>query len=80
MGAKFAKSRSAELIAASQRSADGSDVYTFELKGEMYHELLVLSINRGKLFRLATVTGNKKWDKREKLYRNIANSFVPKGF
>ena len=32
-----------------QRTADGSLVYTLELKGETYHELLALSINRGKL-------------------------------
>lgn len=80
VGAKFAKSRSAEVLSATSRDADGSLVYTYELKGEMYHEFLVLTINRGKLFRLSTVTSNKKWQKRESLYKNVANSFVPKGF
>ena len=32
-----------------QRTAYGSLVYTLELKGETYHELLALSINLGKL-------------------------------
>ena len=30
----------------------------------MYHELLALCINKGKLFRVTTVTSNKKWNKR----------------
>ena len=80
VGAKFAKSRSAELLKSSSREADGSLVYTFELQGDTYHELLALSINRGKLFRVSTVTSNKKWSKREQLYKNIVASFVPKGF
>ena len=54
--------------------------YTFELKGEVYHELLSLCINRGKLFRVSAVTGNKKWNKRAELYKNVALSFVPQGY
>merc|ERR1719152_637604 len=33
VGARFAKSRNAELVSASSRDADGSLAYTFELKG-----------------------------------------------
>jgi len=80
VGAKFAKSRNAELVSATSREADGSLVYTLDLKGEMYRELLVLSINKGKLFRLSTVATNKRWNKRGELYKNIVASFVPKGF
>jgi len=80
VGVKFAKSRNAELISAKERDADGSLVYTFELKGEMYHEYLALAVNRGKLFRVSTVTSNKRWPKREELFKNIILSFVPKGF
>ena len=43
-------------------------------------QLLALSINRGKLFRVSTVTSNRKWPKRQELYRNIVASFVPKGY
>ena len=75
VGAKFAKSRNAE-----ESDVEGSLVYTFELKGELYHELLALCINRGKLYRVTTVTSNKKWPKRQELYKNIVASFVPKGF
>lgn len=80
VGAKFAKSRNAELISATQREADGSLVYTLDLKGDTYRELLALSINKGKLFRLSAVATNKRWAKRGELYTNIVNSFVPKGF
>merc|ERR1719409_1351911 len=42
VGAKFAKSRNADLVSATERDVEGSLVYTLELKGEIYHELLAL--------------------------------------
>ena len=77
---KFAKTRSAEVVSATSRTVGDSLVYQVELKGEKYHELLALCINRGKLYRVSCVTGNKKWDKRKDLYKNIVLSFVPQGF
>mmetsp|Transcript_19014 Transcript_19014/g.49967 ORF Transcript_19014/g.49967 Transcript_19014/m.49967 type:complete len:213 (+) Transcript_19014:32-670(+) len=79
VGAKFAKSRNAELVKATERTADGNLVYTLELKGDVYHELLTLSINRGKLFRVTATATNKRWSKRSELYSNIMLSFVPSG-
>ena len=35
VGEKFAKSRSAELVSSSERDADGSLAYTFDLKGAL---------------------------------------------
>jgi len=80
VGSKFAKSRGAELLSTSTRDADGSLCYTFELKGEQYHEYLLLTINRGKLYRLTTIASNKRWPKRAEMYKNVVLSFVPKGF
>jgi len=80
VGEKFAKSRSADLVSATERTVEETLFYTFELKGEAYHELLGLCINRGKLYRVTAVTSNKKWSKRESLYKNIIASFVPKGY
>ncbi len=54
VGEKFAKSRNAKLVSASQREADGSLVYTYELQGDVYHELLALSINRTSRTRTGT--------------------------
>merc|ERR1719213_925789 len=61
VGAKFAKSREAKLVSATERDVDGSLVYTLELEGPQYHEYLLLGINRGKLFRVTTVATNKRW-------------------
>jgi len=80
VGEKFSKSRAAKLVKASERDIEGSLSYTFELEGEKYHELLSLTINRGKLYRVSAVTSNKKWGKRADLYKNIVASFVPRGF
>lgn len=80
VGEKFAKNRKAELISSSEREADGSLCYTYELQGPEFHEYLLLSINRGKLYRLNTVASNKRWNKRSELYKNVVLSFVPKGF
>ena len=46
----------------------------------MYHELLLLCINKGKLYRLSCTSKNGRWDKRKELYKNVALSFVPQGF
>ena len=80
VGKKFAKSRDAELIDAKSRSVGGALTYTFELKGPVYHEFLLLTINKGKLYRLACTSTNKRWGKRQELYKNIALSFVPQGY
>merc|ERR1712087_84586 len=80
VGEKFAKSRGAELLSSYERDADGSKAYTLELKGEQFHEFLLLTINRGKLYRLSATATNKRWPKRSELYKNIMTSFVPKGF
>lgn len=61
VGAKFAKSRGAQLVAAKQRDADGSLLYELELKGEIYHEYLGLTINKGKLYRVSCVAKNTRW-------------------
>merc|ERR1711937_393848 len=42
VAAKFAKSRSAELINAIERDVEESKLYVFELQGEAVHELLAL--------------------------------------
>merc|ERR1719409_1460214 len=77
VGAKLASSRSAKLVSASKREADGFLLYTVELESEQFHEYQTLSINKGKLYRLSTVTSVKRWPKRKDLYKNIALSFLP---
>ena len=80
VGEKFAKGREAEVVKSKKRNVGDVLVYEFELKGPVYHELLLLSINKGKLYRLSCISRNPRWDKRKELYKNIALSFVPQGF
>ena len=80
VGEKFAKGRDAELIKSQKRSVGDVLTYTFELKGPVYHELLLLSINKGKLYRMSCISRNQRWDKRKEMFKNIALSFVPQGF
>ena len=77
---KFAKGRDAEVVKAKARNVGDVLTYEIELKGPVYHELLLLCINRGKLFRLSCNSKNTRWDKRKELYKNVALSFVPQGF
>ena len=77
---KFAKARDSKLLGADERMVDGSLVYLMEMQGEQYHEMLSLAINKGKLYRLSTVATNKRWPKRQEIYKNIMLSFSPKGF
>ena len=77
---KFAKGRDAEVVKAKARNVGDVLTYEIELKGPVYHELLLLSINKGKLFRLSCISKNTRWDKRKELYKNVALSFVPQGF
>jgi len=80
VGKKFAAKRGGELVDSFSRAAAGIPTYTFEIKGPDFHEIILLSVNNGKLFRLNLVSGNKKWKNWEKMYKNIAASFVPQGF
>jgi len=80
VGKKFAEKRGGELVDSFSRSAAGFLTYNFEIKGTDFHEIILLSVNNGKLWRLNAVTTNKKWNKWEKMYKNIAESFVPQGF
>ena len=55
------------LLAAASLSLLRSALFaTPAVEGEMYHELLGLCINRGKLYRVTAVTSNKKWGKRKR--------------
>merc|ERR1712166_1090874 len=54
VGEKFAKGREAEVVKSKKRNMGDVLVYEYELKGPVYHELLLLSINKGKLYRLSS--------------------------
>jgi len=81
IGKKLAEDRKAQLrkyvernIGSTEKSVKG---YAYEFKGDIYHELVLLTINRGKLYRLNCISQNKNWKGWSEAFRNTINSFVP---
>lgn len=79
IGRKLASKRDAKLIKAEERLTDGILFYTFEFAiNDGTHQLLSLSVNKGRIWSLDANTTEKRWSKREELYQNVVGSFVPK--
>ena len=79
IGAKLATKREAKLIAAEERLTEGILFYEFEFAiDDGTHQLLSLSVNKGRIWSLDANTTEKRWKAREPLYRNIVGSFMPK--
>lgn len=79
LGASLAAKRNAKLVAASARLTDGVLFYQFEFAiNDGTHQLLELCVCRGKLWSLDANAKEKRWSKREELYRNVLGSFMPK--
>lgn len=79
VGENLARKRSAKLINAEERLTEGIVYYTFDFAVEdQTHQLLLLCVCKGKIWSLDANSTEKRWSKREDLYRNILGSFVPK--
>jgi len=79
VGASLASKRNAKLIAAIERQTEGILFYTFDFAlTDGTHQLLQLSVNKGKIWSLDANTTEKKFPKRKELYYNILGSFMPK--
>ena len=79
IGKKLAAKRDAKLIKAEERLTDGLLFYVFEFAlNDGTHQLLSLSVNKGKIWSLDANTTEKRWAKRADLYYNVVGSFVPK--
>jgi photosystem II oxygen-evolving enhancer protein 2 len=79
VGAKLAASRNAKLVSATDRLTEGIVFYTFDFAiNDGTHQLLVLCVSKGKLWSLDCNSKEKRWDKRQEMYKNVAGSFVPK--
>ena len=75
----LATKREAKLIAAEERLTEGILFYEFEFAiDDGTHQLLSLSVNKGRIWSLDANTTEKRWKAREPLYRNIVGSFMPK--
>lgn len=79
VGESLAKKRNASLVAAEERLTDGIIYYTFEFAiNDGTHQLLQLSVSKGKIWSLDAAAKEKRWSKRSELYANVLGSFVPK--
>jgi len=79
LGESLASKRNAILISASERQSEGILFYIFDFAiKDGTHQMLSLSVNKGKIWSLDANTVEKRWTKREELYKNIIGSFMPK--
>lgn len=79
LGIKLAGKRNAKLISASERLTEGIIFYTFDFSlPDNTHQLLMLCVCKGKLWSVDASAKEKRWSKREELYRNVLGSFVPR--
>lgn len=79
LGPKLAAKRNAKLIGSSERITEGILFYTFDFAiGDGTHQLLSLCISKGKLWSLDANAKEKRWGKREEMYKNVIGSFVPR--
>lgn len=79
IGESLAAKRDAKLVRAEERLTDGILFYVFEFAiGDGTHQLLSLSVNKGRIWSLDASTTEKRWPKREELYYNVIGSFVPR--
>ena len=79
LGKKLAAKRNAKLVAASERLTDDVLFYEFDFAlDDGTHQVLSLSVNKGKIWSLDANTTEKRWSKREEMYKNVLGSFMPK--
>lgn len=79
LGPKLAAKRNAKLLAATDRMTEGVLFYTFDFAlPDNTHQLLMLCVCKGKLWSVDANAKEKRWSKREEMYKNILGSFVPR--
>jgi photosystem II oxygen-evolving enhancer protein 2 len=79
LGPKLAAKRNAKLISAADRTTEGILFYTFDFAlPDQTHQLLLLCVSKGKLWSVDASSKEKRWSKREELYKNVLGSFVPR--
>ena len=79
LGENLATKRNAKLVSAEERQTEGILFYTFDFAlDDQTHQLLLLCVNKGKIWSLDANSTEKRWGKREELYKNVLGSFMPK--
>lgn len=79
LGVKLAAKRNANLVSATDRTTEGILFYTFDFAlPDKTHQLLLLCVAKGKLWSVDASAKEKRWSKREEMYKNVLGSFVPR--
>jgi len=79
LGPKLAAKRNAKLLSATDRVTEGILFYTFDFAlPDNTHQLLLLCVSKGKLWSVDASAKEKRWSKREEMYKNVLGSFVPR--
>jgi len=79
LGESLAEKRNAKLIRSEERLTDSILFYTFEFAiSDGTHQLLSLSVNKGRVWSLDASSKESKWGKSKELYYNVIRSFTPK--
>lgn len=79
LGSSLAERRNAKLVSASERFTDDILYYEFNFAiNDGTHQLLSLSVNKGKVWSLDANCKENRYKKREDIYKNIIGSFAPK--
>jgi len=79
LGKSLAERRNAKLVSASERFTDDILYYEFDFAiNDKTHQLLSLSVHKGRVWSLDANCKEARYKKREELYKNIIGSFAPK--
>jgi photosystem II oxygen-evolving enhancer protein 2 len=79
LGEALAKKRNASLVNATARTTDGILFYNFEFAiNDGTHQMLQMCVGKSKLWSLDLNSSEKRWEKKAEMYKNVANSFIPK--
>jgi len=79
IGKSLAAKRNAKLLNAKERFTDRILFYEFEFAiNDGTHQILSLSVNKGKIWSVDVNSPEKRWSKRAEMYNNVLGSFLPK--
>jgi PsbP len=79
VGERLAKGRGGQVVAAIEMDIAGdTPAYVIEIKKEAAHQITLLTVAKSKLYSLNVSASKQRWPRREKLLRQVVESFQPK--
>jgi photosystem II oxygen-evolving enhancer protein 2 len=76
---RLAKGRGGSVVAAVETMVGGdTPAYVIEIKKEAAHQMTLLAVAKSKLYSLNVSASEQRWPRRQKLLRQVVESFQPK--